>query len=210
MFAYPQAGGRHRHTSHGFAVVDLETSGFDPAHSRIVEFAVVRIDVDGRPTGVLETLVDPGDADVGPTAVHGIHPAMLAGAPTFAEMAPTLLAWLEGVVVVAHHAPFEDGFLTAEFARAGMRVPLLPALDTLTMSQENLDLPNHKLQTVCSWAGVQIDGAHTALGDARATAAMLPHLLSRVGTAPQWDVPMPRLAGHVRGRYQPRGLISNH
>ena len=78
------------------------------------------------------------------------------------------------MVVVAHNAPFEDAFLTAEFARSGCSPPPMPALDTLPLAQWCVPTPNHRLATVCQWAGVSIHGAHTAMGDARATAQMLP------------------------------------
>lgn len=203
MFTYPTPSGSHSHTHRGFAVVDLETTGFD-AHGRdrIVEIAIVRIDAFGHELGLYETLVDPLRPP-GPTAVHGITPEMLRAAPPFCEVARSVLAWLEGVVVVAHNALFEDSFLTAEFRRAGLRVPTLPALDTLPLAQRNVPTPNHRLSTVCQWAGVDLVDAHTALGDALATAALVPHLL-RYADPPAWDRPLPRLGHSVSGRYCPR------
>ncbi len=203
MFSYPTAGGRHHHTHRGFAVIDLETTGFDAAgRDRIVEVAIVRTDATGRELGVYETLVNPGRA-VTASAVHRITDAMVHDAPTFPEIADSLLAWLDGVVVVAHNATFEDAFLTAEFGRAGVRTPRLPALDTLPVAQQCVPTRNHKLATLCDWAGVRIEGAHTAAGDARATAQLLPTLLKRAGP-PRWSTPMPDIRTRVGGRYLPR------
>ncbi len=115
-----------------------------------------------------------------------------------------MLTWLEGMVVVAHNAPFEDAFLTAEFARSGCSPPPMPALDTLPLAQWCVPTPNHRLATVCQWAGVSIHGAHTAMGDARATAQMLPRLLQRADRVPAWSVGLPVLAGHASGPYLPR------
>lgn len=203
MFQYPSDEGRH-HCRAGFAVVDVETSGLDPrSGARILEIAVVRTDAGGRELGLFETLVNPGTADTGAHDVHGITAPMLADAPPFAQIAPSLLAWLDGVVVVAHNAAFEDAFLTAEFDAAGLSVPDLPALDTLRLAQKLLDLPNHRLGTVCDWARVRIHDPHTAAGDARATAALLPHLLS-LSQAMRWTAPLPRLGGRLVPGYLPR------
>lgn len=206
MFNYPD-GGPYRHTSAGFAVIDLETTGLDPfGHDAIVEVAIVRTDVWGRELGTYETLVNPGRTDVGPTAVHGITADMLLAAPTFPEIASSVLAWLEGVVVVAHNAEFERDFLDQAFRSAGRRVSGLPAIDTLELAQASLELPDHRLATVCEWAGVEITNAHTAAGDARATAQMLPRLLARAGPGFGWSTPMPKFDSAVGGRYRPRHI----
>lgn len=208
MFHYPVHQGRFRHARRGFAVVDVETSGLDPARARIIEIAIVRVDSRGRPLGEYETLVDPSDRDTGEVRVHGITAGMVQRAPRFAQIAPAVLAWLEGVVVVAHNAAFEDGFLAAELERCGLPPPPVPALDTLRLSQAGLSLPNHRLSTVCEWAGLRIDRPHTALGDARATAALLPHLL-RQAPAPGWALPMGPLGGHMTGGYMPRDYAAH-
>lgn len=207
MFIYPAPRGRYQHTNQGYAVIDLETTGFDATgRDRIVEIAIVRVDPSGRELGVFETLIDP-QRPVGAGAVHGIDDAMVRGAPTFPEIAPSILAWLQGVVVVAHHAPFEDAFLSAEYSRAGWSLPPLPAIDTLPIAQACVPTPDHKLMTVCDWAGITIDRPHTATGDARATAAMLPTLLERAGRFPPWRARLPELGGSLCGRYRPRDAL---
>ncbi len=207
MFTYPNRPARYEHGIAGYAVVDLETTGFDAfGADRIVEVAIVRVDADGRELGTFSTLIHPG-CEVRAGAIHHIDDAMVADAPTFAEIAPSVLAWLEGVVVVAHNAAFEDAFLSAELTRAGWLTPAVPALDTLPLAQSCVPTPNHKLHTVCRWAGVDIRGAHTALGDAQATARMLPVLLPRARPL-RWREPLPRLGGHLSGRYRPREALT--
>lgn len=204
MLSYPVPRGPYQHTDQGFAVIDLETTGFDAGgRDRIVEVAIVRLDAGGHELGVFETLIDP-QRPVGAGAVHGIDDTMVRGAPTFPEIAASILAWLQGVVVVAHNAPFENAFLSAEYARAGWAGSRLPAIDTLPLAQSCLRTPDHKLRTVCRWAGVTIDRPHTALGDARATGRMLPSLLARAGQTLTWRDPLPQLGGAIGGRYRPR------
>jgi len=209
MFSYPARFGRHRLAGAGYAVVDLETTGFDAwGADRIVEIAIVRIDAAGRELGVYETLVNPGRS-TGAVGVHQISADMAARAPTFEEIASSVLAWLEAVVVVAHNAPFEDAFLSAEFARAGIAAPAIPALDTLPLAQSFVPTPNHRLATVCAWGGVTIDGPHTALGDARATAQVLPRLLASRRSAPRWRHGFSRLGGVMGGGYLPRARVAD-
>ncbi|MFN8212275.1 MAG: 3'-5' exonuclease [Candidatus Nanopelagicales bacterium] len=208
MFSYPGPG-RHAHTAKGFAVVDLETTGFDAAgKDRIVEVGIVRIDASGSELGAFSTLIDPGRS-VGAEAVHHIDDTMLRDAPTFGEIAPAILAWLEGVVVVAHNAGFEDAFLTAEFHRARWWPPALPALDTLPLAQSRVPTPNHRLATVCDWAGITIHNPHSALGDARATAQLLPHLLAVRRRPLRWSTPLRPLGGSLSGRYRPRESLAS-
>jgi len=207
MFTYPQKSARLGHGTQGYAVIDLETTGFDAfGADRIVEIAIVRVDERGQELGAFSTLVHPG-RDMQASGIHHIEDTMVAEAPRFAEIAPSVLAWLEGVVVVAHNATFEDAFLTAELTRAGWLTPAVPALDTLTLAQSCVPTHNHKLSTVCHWAGVDIHGPHTALGDAHATARMLPALLRRAGPQ-RWREPLPRLGGHLTGRYRPRESLT--
>ncbi|MCF2530460.1 3'-5' exonuclease [Yinghuangia soli] len=167
-----------------FAVVDLETTGFSPGRGdRIVEIGVVRIAGDGRVLREWTTLVDPGRG-VGATQVHRITAADVAGAPRFADIAGELAALLAGAVVVAHNAAFEQRFLEAEFAAAGVDLPTLPALCTMRLAKATgLPVDDHKLGTCCAYFGLDFPDAHAALADARVTARLLPLLLRSAGAA---------------------------
>jgi DNA polymerase III alpha subunit (gram-positive type) len=60
-------------------------------------------------------------------------------------------------------------------------MPVIPALDTLWLSRQVIDLENYKLKTVVSGYGHRITNAHTALGDTRAVAKILPKMLKQAG-----------------------------
>ncbi|GAA2165126.1 DEAD/DEAH box helicase [Pedococcus bigeumensis] len=158
-----------------FSVVDLETTGF-AAHKadRVVELAIVTTDPHGVVTDTWHTLINP-DRDPGPSHVHGITPEQLAGAPRFEDVLPFIAARMAGTVVVAHNALFDLGFLSAEFLRAGHQPPLWPTLCTMTLAGHFADA--RRLHDCCEEAGIDLVGAHTALGDATATAALLAHYL---------------------------------
>lgn len=147
----------------GFAVLDLETTGTGRS-CRIVEIALVQLDPKGRITEEWETLVHPGIA-IPNAYIHGIDDALVAGAPSFAEIAGILAAKLHEHVLVAHNLRGFDGpILEAHFAEVeGIDLSLGSGVDTMPT-------PRVKLVDLCAQHGVQLDldVAHTALGDTRA------------------------------------------
>lgn len=176
-----------------FAVVDLETTGFCPDDGdRVVEIAVVRTDGRGHILREWSTLVNPG-RPMDATAIHRIATADVHDAPTFGEIAGDLLTLLDGAVVVAHNAAFEERFLDAEFAAAGLAVVPLPALCTMLLARAlPVPLTNHRLTTCCAHFGIDVPGAHAALADARATASLLPRALALSATTTLvFDIPVP-------------------
>lgn len=162
-----------------YAVIDVETTGLSPrSGDRVIEFAVTRVDARGRVEDEYATLLDPQGRDTGPVFIHRISNEAVLGAPTFADVAGELLSRLEGAVVVAHNADFEERFLQAEFARAGIRVGPLPALCSLRLARRTIPAPNHKLATLCRHHGIPLMDGHAALGDVRAVAQLLPGMLT--------------------------------
>lgn len=152
-----------------FVVVDVETTGLYNL-DRVVEVAAVTVDGGGRIVDEWDTLVDP-QRDVGPTHIHGVTASMVSAAPTFEEVAAALADRLYGGVLVAHNVSFDARMLTNEFDRMGAR--FVPGDGVCT-----LRLGGGKLADVCRSCGVELSHAHRALGDARATAKLLPRLAS--------------------------------
>ena len=185
--------------SDGYAVIDVETTGLSPSWHRVVEVAVVHVDVRGRRTTEWTTRVNP-EGPVGATHIHGITEADVANAPRFAEVIPQLNTHLRGRAVSAHNANFDLAFLRAEYTRAGWQLPWLPSLCTLQASHHYLpELHGRKLKDCCAAAGISVRGAHSALGDSRATAGLLAHYLSpKTRPTPLPDhLDLPRQAAEV-------------
>ncbi len=176
----------------GFAVIDVETTGFAPERERIVEIAVVLLDERGAEQDHFCTLLDPGGPP-GPTHVHGITPEMVVGAPTFSAIHPHLAGLLSGRVVVGHNVDrFDLAFLRAECARTGGGAGLpadLVTLDTLEVAWRFLDLPGKaRLVDCCDYFQLAWDDHHSALGDARVTGRLLFALSEHLG-ADRLDLP---------------------
>jgi DNA polymerase-3 subunit epsilon len=169
-----------------FAVVDVETTGLDPTTTRVLECAVVELAADGNPLGEWTSLVSvPGEGELGASWLHGITRAMLAPAPPFRELVGELTAHLAGRVVIGHVLDFDLAHLAAEYARCGLVLPDLRRVGICTreLARSNLPPGPRSLVACCRALGVSCPAAHTALGDARSTAAVFAAFL-RIGAVP--------------------------
>lgn len=157
------------------ALVDVETTGRDPAADRVVEvgIAVAR-------GGVITSrgwLVDPGlpiPADA--TAVHGITDEDVRYSPAFADIAGELREAVAGCVPAAYNAAFDRAFLEAECARAGVKAPFgaVEWLDPLVWARElQKEHRSRALGEVCARLGIDHQAAHRARGDAEAALRVL-------------------------------------
>ncbi|MER6401576.1 DEDDh family exonuclease [Kitasatospora sp. NPDC001603] len=169
----------------GFAVVDVETTGLGRS-DRVISAGLYQLDADGEVTDHWYTLVNPG-RDPGPVWIHGLTDDVLAGAPSFPEIADEFAERLRGRVMVAHNALFDWNMISREFSRAGLRAPVDQRLCTMVLSRDlRLPLPNGKLASLAAYFGVRQRQAHNALDDARVLAeAFRPSLhLARSGGVP--------------------------
>jgi len=180
LFGFADKSGIHE-LDGPFAIIDLETSGLNPPGSKILEIAILKIDRDGNEIDKFETLINPEDGNVGRPDIHGIELRMLDGAPTFDEASGRILELIQDSIIVAHNARFEENFLAHELNEAGYDLDLIPALDTLWLARNTIDLPNYKLDTVINGFNELLVDAHTALGDVIAVSKILPKMLNRIG-----------------------------
>lgn len=163
--------------SAGWVVVDVETTGTDPQTCRMLSVAALALAPDGTVVGTLNTLLNPG-VDPGPTDIHGLTPAALAGAPQFHHVSADLARVLRGRTLVAHHADFDYGFLAAEARRAGVKLPVDTLLCTVELADLlRLGLPNRKLATLARHYRVDQSHPHDALDDAVVLAAIFRRML---------------------------------
>ena len=148
------------------AIVDVETTGADPASDRITEIAVLQAD-GGTLTAQWSTLVDPGTAIPGAIqALTGISQSMVDCAPRFADIADELFERLAGRVFVAHNVRFDYGFLRREFERAGLKF-LAKTLCTVRLSRRLYPgAAGHDLDSLIARHGLECQTRHRALPDA--------------------------------------------
>jgi DNA polymerase III epsilon subunit family exonuclease len=166
-----------------YTVLDTETTGFRAGRGdRIVSLACVRVRHGlVRPDECFDTLVNPGcPIPPGSTRIHGITDDMVAGASRIEEILPVLLRFARGTVLVGHEVWFDLRCLRE--ATDSLLLPALtrshPVLDTRSLSEVvHGSWGAHDLDTVAARLGVALNGRHSALGDAMATAEILARLL---------------------------------
>jgi DNA polymerase-3 subunit epsilon len=136
-------------------VFDTETTGLEhSAGHRIIEIGCVEI-VNRRLTGrKFHRYLNPErDIDAGALAVHGIDLAKLESAPRFAEIADELIGFINGAELIIHNAPFDVGFVDAEFARLPGEprkvAQLCRVLDTLALARSLHPGQRNSLDALC-------------------------------------------------------------
>lgn len=154
-------------TTGRYVALDFETSGY-AAHSACA-VGLCRIE-DGVVTDSFYSLIRPPSSRVLFTHVHGLTWPMLKDAPTFTELWPQLVAFMEGShALLAHNAGFDRRVLHASCQALELGQPQLPFLCTLKGARRSLPLASRALDSVCGYFGIPLDHHHAG-SDARACA----------------------------------------
>lgn len=154
---------------------DLETTGFDHRKDRIVQYALVGSDTDGRHIN-LQSLVNPR-VKIPPetTRVHGITNDDVRGMGEFSEHVNEISSLVDGSIIVGHNVlQFDWRFLEVECTRAGVEAPIPKGMiDTLVLARR-LRIPGrHALGHLCARFGIEMSRSHQADADAGATLLLL-------------------------------------
>jgi DNA polymerase-3 subunit epsilon len=151
-----------------FVAIDLETTGKYPLDAEICEMAAVKWR-GGQIVAEYQTLIKPTflmSEEV--IAIHNISNEMVESAPQLHEKLAEFHAFIQDAFVLAHHAPFDMGFLTWEFEKARLMLPDRPAFCTSLLSRQlNADVSNHRLATLARHFKIDAGAAHRALDDAK-------------------------------------------
>ncbi len=154
---------------------DLETTGFDHRKDRIVQYALVGSDTDGRHIN-LQSLVNPrGKIPPETTRVHGITNDDVRGMGEFSEHVNEISSLVDGSIIVGHNVlQFDWRFLEVECIRAGVEAPIPKGMiDTLVLARR-LRIPGrHALGHLCARFGIEMSRSHQADADAGATLLLL-------------------------------------
>lgn len=156
------------------AFFDLETTGVNVVTDRIVEIGIYRVMPDGS-SDSMTRLVNPTipiPAEV--SAIHGIKDADVANAPTFAQLAPALDAFLKNCDLAGYNSnKFDIPMLIEEFLRCNIQFDIRKRL--------LIDVQNifHKMEprtlkaAYRFYCGKELVGAHEAAADTKATYEIL-------------------------------------
>jgi DNA polymerase III subunit epsilon len=170
----------------GWAVVDVETSGFRPGQARVVSVAALALGDDGNVEQSLYSLLNPG-VDPGPTHVHGLTTEMLQGQPRFGDIVGDFVELLKGRTLVAHNVGFDYSFLAAEAELVGAELPVDTAMCTVELARRlELGTENLRLETLAAHWGITQIKPHDALDDAMVLAQILKPVLVRARERKVW------------------------
>ena len=151
---------------------DTETTGLEPhLGHRIIEVAALEL-INDLPTGRhFHALINPGrDIPEEATRVHGFTAAHLSDKPGFSAIASDLLDFFGDGKLIAHNAPFDFGFLNAEFALSGLAcLDLARMVDTLELAQKRFPGMPNSLDALCRRFGIDLSSrsTHNALLDCK-------------------------------------------
>lgn len=153
--------------------IDLETTGKYPLDAEICEMAAVKWR-NGQIVDTYQTLLKPAvrmsDAVI---AIHNISNEMVESAPLLEHKLAEFHAFINDGFILAHHAPFDMGFLAWEFEKARLPLPGNPGFCTSLISRAiNADVSNHRLSTLAAHFGLDAGAAHRALDDAKTCLAV--------------------------------------
>ena len=156
-------------------VLDTETTGIgaEKGH-RIIEIGCVEL-IDRKLTGRhYHQYVNPQrPSDEEAIGVHGITDEFLADKPVYGQVAQAFYDFIEGAELVIHNAPFDVGFMDAEFRRINMPMTntFCTVLDTLVMARDMRPGQRNSLDALCRSYG--IDNSHRELHGALLDAEIL-------------------------------------
>jgi DNA polymerase-3 subunit epsilon len=164
-----------------FIAFDLETTGFLPGIDQIVEIGAVSY-VNGKPDAVFATLINPGiSMPEAASRVNGITDAMLVGQPTIDKILTSFTKFCGNDIIVAHNAPFDVQFLSADIQKHESPAPTGIILDTLPMARKVLPgLANYKLGTLVEHLQIDAAGFHRAEADAMYCAQVFWRIVQKI------------------------------
>jgi DNA polymerase-3 subunit epsilon len=153
---------------------DLETTGINVATDRIVELSYLKIDTIGNELS--RTIkVNPGiPIPAKATEIHGITDEDVKDAQTFNEIAKSVAKEFEGCDLAGYNSVrFDIPLLAEEFLRAGVDIDMMKRkfvdVQVIFMKKE----PRTLEAALKFYCGKDLDNAHSAEADTRATYEIL-------------------------------------
>jgi DNA polymerase-3 subunit epsilon len=156
-----------------FAAIDFETANGSRSSVCSVGVVIVR---EGKIVESIYRLIrpEPNYYSWYCVNVHGLTSRDTDSAPIFPDVWNEISPRINGLPLVAHNSPFDEGCLRAVHRTYMMDYPDYTFHCTCRASRKifGKQLPNHQLHTVAAHCGYNLDHHHHALADAEACAAI--------------------------------------
>ncbi len=153
---------------------DLETTGTNVSHDRIVELAFVKVMPNGQVQEKLTRINPLMPIPVETSMIHGIYDEDVQDAPTFKSIAKELARFIEGCDFAGYNIiRFDVPMLVEEFLRSDVDFDV--SNRKLVDAQKIFHLMEKRTLTAALkfYCNKNLDGAHNAMADTKATLEIL-------------------------------------
>ena len=140
---------REKNLVDDYVVFDLETTGFDPKTSKIIEIGALKYK-NNELVEELSILVNPECSipDV-ITTITGIDDDLVSSAITIREALPKFIAFIEDLPLVAHNSKFDLSFIEENILNLNLPMINNTNIDTVYLARKYIKgVFNHKLETL--------------------------------------------------------------
>ncbi|MBO5941357.1 MAG: 3'-5' exonuclease [Kiritimatiellae bacterium] len=155
-------------------VFDIESTGVNPRHDRIIELAAIKLNPDG--TEETKTWLLNPSVPIPPetTQIHGISDEDVKDCPTFSERAEEIFDFFENCDISGFNADrFDIPCIEEEFARTGRNFGASQRRHVDVQRIYHRMEPRDLSAAVRFYLGHELVGAHGAEADAKATVEVL-------------------------------------
>ncbi len=171
-----------------YIAFDLETTGFLPGVDQITEIGAVKFE-DGEAVALFSTLVNPRkEIPEQVQKITGITNEMVTNKPVIEDLLNSFAEFCEDDLIVAHNAPFDLQFLSADIKKFESPSPTGIVLDTCAMAKKVLPgMANYKLGTLVQHLEIPSSDFHRAEEDATYCGKLFHHMIKKIssnGAAP--------------------------
>lgn len=154
---------------------DIESTGLNVITDRIVQIALIKYRKDGSEPEELEMLINPG-MPISPEAmaVHGITPDKLRNKPLFREVAEKIYNFIGNADLAGYNSDrFDIPMLMEELHRYGFELDI-DSRKCIDVQKIFYKMEPRTLQAALRYfCDKELEGAHDALADVRATVDVL-------------------------------------
>jgi DNA polymerase-3 subunit epsilon len=170
------------------AFFDLETTGTDVGRDRIVEIAIIKIMPDGQintmpsgNAGETRLLINPTiPIPLESSMVHGIYDEHVKDAPTFEQMSSKIFKFIFDCDLGGFNSnKFDVPLIAEEFLRSGIDFSLEGRSLVDVQIIFHMMEPRTLKAAYKFYCGKDLEGAHEALADTRATYEVFQEMLQR-------------------------------
>ena len=168
---------------------DIESTGLNVIKDRILQLAIIKLKADGSPEEELCLLINPGfPISEEAMGIHGITPKDLINKPTFEQVAQRIFDFIGDSDLAGYNCHrFDVPMLMEEFARVGyeFNIDKRKVIDVQRIFYKME--PRTLKAALRFYCGKELEDAHDALNDVRATRDVLKGQLARYEGKPLLD-----------------------